>query len=398
MKEILTFCTFIAIFAIGDIVSVSTKAWLPSLFIISVLSIAGYWTGFLPNDFFANTGLTTTFVFIIYYFQLVNMGAIIGLAEMKRQWKTVLIATAGLIGLAIGVILIAGPLVGFDYAIAGAPPLSGGIIAYEIIRDASMRMNREDLAVIAISVYVLQSFVGFPLTSYLLKVEARRLKLNSNLINNSLNNEKISKKKKLIPKISDKYNTTNMIIFKLAFISVIGIAITTFINNRWPSHSGGDTISRYVILLILGVIFNELGFLDDSPVKKAEIGGFQNVIIIGFSVIAGLAIATPDIVLKIIGPVAVIIFAGVLGMLIFALVAGKLLGFSKAMSMCVALTALYGYPGTEILTREAIGVIAETKEENNILTDDMMPKMIVGGFVTVTFGSVFLASFMVQFL
>lgn len=400
MSGIQAFCIFIAIFAFADFVSVKSKAWLPSMFTIAVLSIAGYWSGILPTDFFELTGISIALVYVIYYFQLVNMGAIIGIDEMKRQWKTILIAGAGLIGIGIGALLIAGPIFGRDFAIAGAPPLSGGIVAYEIIREAAMRLGREDLAMVAIAVYVLQSFVGYPLTSYFLKKEAVRLKGNLDEIRElkSQNEEKTFSKKRLIPPVPEKYNTENLIIFKLAIIGVLGIAITEAINRMAPNAAGGDTISRYVILLILGVFFNQIGFLDNSPVRKAQISGFQNIIIIGFSVIGGLATATPEIVFSTIGPTIGIIVAGVVGLAIFSLIAGRFLGYSKEMAISVALTALYGYPGTEMLSKESVRVIAENEEEYDLLLSQIMPQMIVGGFTTVTFGSVFFAGIMVNFL
>lgn len=395
MNNIQIFCIFIGIFALADFISIKTKAWLPSLFTIAVISVIGYWCEIIPRNFFELTGISITLVYIIYYFQLINMGALIGLDEMKKQWKVVLIATSGLIGIVIGSVLIAGPILGFEYAIAGAPPLSGGIVAYEIVREAASRMGRNDLVTVAIAIFVLQNFIGYPLTSFLLKREGIRLKKKGLIANNKVES---FQKKKIISEIPSKYNTTNLIIFKLSLIGVIGIFITNFINNIFPVSNGGDTISRYVILLILGILFSEIGFLDISPVKKSEISGFQNVVIIGFSVIAGLSTTTPEILYNMIVPTMLVIISGLIGMGIISIMVGKYLGFSKEMSFAIALTALYGYPGTEILSKESVNVVAENEKEYECIISQIMPKMIIGGFTTVTFGSVFLASILINFL
>lgn len=395
MNNIQVFCIFIGIFALADFISIKTKAWLPSLFTIAVISVVGYWSEIIPRNFFELTGISVTLVYVIYYFQLVNMGALIGLNEMKKQWRVVLIAVSGLIGIVIGSILVVGPILGFEYAIAGAPPLSGGIVAYEIVREATSRMGRNDLVTVAIAIFVLQNFIGYPLTSFLLKRESIRLKNKGLIVNDDVG---LIQRKKLIPEVPSKYNTTNLMIFKLSFIGVIGIFITNFINNMFPASNGGDTISRYVILLILGVLFNEIGFLDTAPVKKSEISGFQNVVIIGFSVIAGLSTTTPEILYNMIAPTMLVIISGLMGMGIISIIIGKYLGFSKEMSFAVALTALYGYPGTEILSKESVNVVAENEEEYECIVSQIMPKMIIGGFTTVTFGSVFLASILINFL
>jgi hypothetical protein len=68
------------------------------------------------------------------------------------------------------------------------------------------------------------------------------------------------------------------------------------------------------------------------------------------------------------------------------------------MAFSVALTALYGFPPNYILTEEAANALAETPEEKEYLMDQMLPKMLVGGFTTVTIVSVLVAGIFVGFL
>ena len=77
---------------------------------------------------------------------------------------------------------------------------------------------------------------------------------------------------------------------------------------------------------------------------------------------------------------------------------GKFLGYTKEMSFAIALTALYGFPPTYILPDEASKALAENKEEYDYLMDCMLPKMLVGGFTTVTIASVIIAGIFVKFL
>jgi hypothetical protein len=77
---------------------------------------------------------------------------------------------------------------------------------------------------------------------------------------------------------------------------------------------------------------------------------------------------------------------------VFSLVVGKLLGYGIPMSIAIGLTALYGFPGTMILSQEAAKGAGETPEEVAAIEGEILPKMIVAGFSTVTITSVIVTS------
>ena len=58
------------------------------------------------------------------------------------------------------------------------------------------------------------------------------------------------------------------------------------------------------------------------------------------------------------------------------------------MAMAIGLTSLYGFPGTMILSQEAAKGAGETPEEVAAIEHEILPKMIVAGFSTVTITSV----------
>jgi len=93
-----------------------------------------------------------------------------------------------------------------------------------------------------------------------------------------------------------------------------------------------------------------------------------------------------------------VIIIGVAGMAVLSMIVGKFLGYSREMSFAISLTALYGFPPNYILTEEAAKGLAETPEENEFLMDQMLPKMLIGGFTTVTIASVILAGIFAKLL
>ncbi|MEF9955265.1 MAG: hypothetical protein RR225_05270 [Clostridium sp.] len=388
LDAIVYFAVLMAIFAAGDIISTATKAMIPSMFSISVICIVLFWTGILPPDVLELAGISSTLVYVVYYLQLPHMGALISVKEMIAQWKTVVICMAGLVGMCAATMTIGIVLFGKMTALAGTPPLTGGIVAYLIVSEKALAMNRPDLATLALTIYVLQSFVGYPLTAFFLKKEARRLAID---FRNGKTEEAVhveETKKRLLPPMPEKYITNNTILFKVAIAGVIGILITIVTK---------EFLSRYVILLIVGVILSEIGFLDKAPLIKSQAFGFTMVVIVGYVVVAGIGGTTPDVVLSMLGPSVGIILVGSAGLCIGAAIAGKIVGFRKEMAMSVALTALYGYPGNFILSQESVKAVAENDAEKEYITTRIEPQMIVGGFTTVTIASVLVASVIVKF-
>jgi hypothetical protein len=105
-----------------------------------------------------------------------------------------------------------------------------------------------------------------------------------------------------------------------------------------------------------------------------------------------LATLKPADLAALAGPLAIAFAFGLVGIAVFSLVVGKLLGYSIPMSIAIGLTALYGFPGTMILSQEAAKGAGETPEEVAAIEGEILPKMIVAGFSTVTITSVIVTS------
>lgn len=112
----------------------------------------------------------------------------------------------------------------------------------------------------------------------------------------------------------------------------------------------------------------------------------------------GLNKATPEMLLEVLLPLAKIIIIGVAGLLIFAFIIGKILKESPYMSLCIALNALYGFPPNFILTNEVIKSLTNDNDESEYLTNKILPKMLIGGFTSVTIASVLIAGIFSKFL
>ncbi|WMJ85009.1 hypothetical protein ACS3UN_04250 [Oscillospiraceae bacterium LTW-04] len=401
MNSLLAFLVLAAIYYIGEFIGTKTKAWIPSVFVIACLFLLGFWT-FFPKDIVALAGMGPPLGgLIVIMLCITHMGTIISIKQLLEQWKIICITLAGLIGMVVLCWFVAMPIAGREYVIAGLPPLTGGIVAATMMQAAAAEKGLMTASVLAIAMYCIQGFVGYPLTAILLKKEGRKLlasfrkgevkaAIATGGVDSDAGNMKVEEapKKRLIPPMPEKYSSTAFILLKLLAVA--------YLANRLSALTGGK-VNQAVITLILGIVFTEIGFLDKNSLQKAGSYGFLMFVLMIY-VFDGLKNATPEMLASCIGPMLIIIVIGVFGMGVLSIVVGRFLGVSWEMAFATSLTALYGFPPNYILTEESVKALAENEQEHKYLMDMMLPQMIVGGFVTVTITSVVIAGIFVNLL
>lgn len=175
MSSIAAFLILAVVYYIGEFVGTKTKAWIPSVFVIACLFLAGYWT-FFPKDIVNLAGMGVplggTLVIMLC---ITHMGTIISIKQLLQQWKVIVITLCGLAGMVALGWFVCIPLIGRDFVIAGLPPLTGGIVAATMMNTAAMEKGLTTAAVFAIAMYVMQGFAGYPLTAVMLKIEGKKL-------------------------------------------------------------------------------------------------------------------------------------------------------------------------------------------------------------------------------
>ncbi|WP_085990897.1 hypothetical protein [Oceanobacillus senegalensis] len=395
MSQMLALVILITILFIGEAISIRTRAWIPSVFIYAILFIIGYWT-FFPKDIVEMAGVPSVVVTMMIYLLITNMGTLLSLKELKNQWKTILIALAGISGAAMLLLTIGTVIFGREAMIVGVPPLVGGVVSSLIMSEGAQAAGLTSLSVFAIVIYVVQGFVGYPLTSIMLKREGRNYLQKYR--NGSVKVEAPSgveatveePKLKLFKKLPEKYNTNFFKFFRLAIVSYLAYLTSVLVEPI-------VTIHPYVLCLLFGVIATSIGFLEPHVLEKANGFGFAMLVLLLF-IFDGLKNATPTMLLDILGLLIGTIVIGMVGMYIFSWVMGKVLKVSKEMAFAVSLTALYGFPADYVITNEVVQSMTTDEKEKEALLSHMLPPMLVGGFITVTIVSVVLAGVFVTWL
>ena len=148
-----------------------------------------------------------------------------------------------------------------------------------------------------------------------------------------------------------------------------------------------------VICLILGVIFTEIGFLDEGSLTKAN--GFTFVIgAVLTNVFASLANTTPATLLSMVAPLIIVCVIGLVCCAVVAILAGKVFKLSWYMSFALGVTALFGFPGTLIVPTEVANSVGTTEDEIQVIKENLIPKMLIAGMTSVSIVSVVAAGIM----
>ena len=379
MTGIIAITILITIFALSEFVALKTKATLSTVLVLGTLLLFGFWGG-LPADIFEKSGVTLIGGNLIGVL-IAGMGNLLDFAELKRQWKTVLISITTVITATIITFFIAKIFIGRDLAMAGAPIFAGSSTASIIMNAKLIEIGKEHLSLFVIMLLVFQNFVGIPVASQLLKKAGKRFISNKEehaLYQNTDGQIEQNKKRKLL-ELPKSLNYPSMILAKLCLITVLAFYTSVLLKGK---------INFIVIALVYGTIFTELGLLENEALEKTKASGF-----ILFACIVMLFTNLPRVqpmqVVILFYPLIVILGIGVMGAIVSGYFMGKICKVDPYLAICMCLTCMFGFPTTMFMSNEVARAIGKDDIEIKLLENYLRPKMITAGFMTGIFSIVF---------
>jgi hypothetical protein len=370
-----------ALLALGEVISIATRARIPML----LTAMMGYfilsWTGVFPAEILEWSTLPALGSMLIGPL-IVHMGTLMRFNILKTQWRAVIISLSGLIGALVLVLIFVTMLFGFPTAASGLGPLSGGVVALLITTERLEALGLASLIVIPVLVQALQGVVGMPLSTFFMKKYARKFVKGEVDISKTVGN--IEEEEKPV-RIKLMANNTIKLFFVFA-LAALGV------------YLGEVTGIHFTIFcLIFGIIALNLNLFPKSVLNSANSFSFMMVALI-FVIIGTMGDVSPsDVVANFPGVLAILVF-GILGILLGGFVASKLVGWHPYKGMPVALTALIGFPGDYIICEEVSRSESRNLEEEEKLFQELVTPMLIGGFVTVTVASIFIASILMNLI
>lgn len=388
MQPIIAFTIIMLIWTVSDYISKKTKALLSSLFVASIIFLIGFKTNLFPEDLLPTSSLLPLGQTVVGMI-IVHLGTLISLDEFKRQWKTFLIGISAVIGISVLLFTIGRLFLDTNYVLSAIAAVSGGTISVIIVQEQALNAGLISVAVFPVLIAALQGLIGFPLTSVILRKEALRIR-------DGVRDGSITKKAVLDPAESaekqtilpEPFQTTAGTLFVVGVVVIVS-SFLSGLTNGW--------LNTFVIALLLGIALRATGVLKPNVLNGIDAYGLMMlaILLIIFGPLATTSFA--DLV-ELFVPLLIAFILGVLGIVLFAMLAGKFLGYSYPMAIAIGLTSLYGFPGTLILSQEAAKNIGETEDEVQIIEDEILPKMVVAGFSTVTITSVFITGILASFI
>ncbi|KQL34065.1 hypothetical protein [Psychrobacillus sp. FJAT-21963] len=378
----------LGLIAVGEVISILTKARIPMLFIALMGYLVLIWTGILPKSMIVDSGFVTVGTVLGTAPIIVHMGTLIPLKSIKSQWRAVAIAVLGIIFASVLILTIVTFIFDYSVAVAGVGPLTGGIIALLVTSEGLAELGLVSLVTIPVLIMAIQSLFGIPIATNILRKYA--LKIRSEMDNGTYvseykasdNNEK-ENDKFFLP---DKFRS-NLI---LLFLLFVGGALAVVLGKYTP-------IPYSLWALVIGVLGRLIGFYPERVMERA------NAFTVGMAgIIFLIIIMMNDITFgQFIGylpEVLSIMVVGIIGIIVGGYIGSKIFKWDPLKGIPVALTATFGFPGDYIVCEEVSRSVGRDKEEEEKIFNEILTPMLVGGFTTVTVGSVIIASILIKTL
>lgn len=372
------------VMVLGEVITKVTKGWLPSALVVTLVLCAGFWT-ILPADLIARAGISATLFQVISGLLVANLGTLIGRKEMFAQWKTVLICLMGLASIILICLTAGSALFGWSNAVAAAPPICGAAIATAMVRAAAEASGNTQAALIAVVCMAVQCLVGYPLGAFCLNKETKRLsalykKGELQVPADAVAAEAVEGKKKM--------TSTNMTLLKLAVIVLISYYLQLLTRGY---------ISMYVWCLVLGFIAHEGKIVETDALTKANAYGLSMTLLLLY-LFGGLSGSSPETIIPVFGIAISLVLMSAVAMAVMAVIASKIFKQSFYMAFVIVLNAFFGFPINVMLTNEALDNNITDPAERAAVNAQIMPKMLIAGFTSVTIVSVFVAGVLIKFL
>ena len=392
MNPVLAFVVVMAVWTVSDLVSKRTRSLLSSLFVASVIFLVGFLTDVFPEDLLASSALLGLGG-VVVGFIIVHLGTLISVDDFRRQWRTLVVGVLTVVGIGLALLAAAaifgdraprgyeGVASALDFVIAGTGALSGGTISVLIVQEAALGYGLTSVAIFPVLIAALQGLVGFPLTSIILRREAQRLKGEYRAGRLAAPRAPAADAPP-DTRLPAALRTTAGMLLVIGVVVLVSIAVNDLTDG---------VLNTFVVALLLGITLRATRVLPPSALAGTDALGLMmiSILILVFAPLAGVS---PADVSALAFPLLLAFGFGLVGIALVAGVTGKLLGYSVPMSVGIGLTSLYGFPGTLVLSQEAARGAGEDPQEVAAIEGDILPKMIVAGFSTVTITSVVVTS------
>jgi putative effector of murein hydrolase LrgA (UPF0299 family) len=353
-----------ALFVVGEIVSRKLKAVIPAVLVSGILFMALLWSGIVPVDMVERSKLGVLMP-VGMMFIILSMGTNTSLKEMAANWRVVLLAAVSYIFELCMILLVVSFIFDWNMAVSAFP---GSSAATLIVQERARALGYNDCVILSVLLLFLNGMVACPIVGVLIKKEAKRIIANGipELADNRLGASPVKETKKSGGS---------------SYVSFFKFYLGAWICQRLSVVIG---ISPYVLCLVLGVVFSEIGFFRRDELKRTESNGFLFFILMAM-ILNSFGASSPEMLLQVLLPIVVVLCTAVLSLSLSSLVLGKFLGFSPWMSVALGFNIMVGFPVNLMLAQDMINFLIDDEQERSYLMEQIGNRMVLAGFTSTTF-------------
>ena len=378
------------VFAFGDFIGVITKARVSSMFVIMATFLVLFMTQAIPADICTTANLTYV-TKIGLQFLLVDMGSSVGLAELKKEWRTVVTATIALLLAVVGCAL-AMPIIGREASLVSMPVIAGGVVAANTMVTAAEGIGLPTCAALATFIYATQKLVatlpasngGIQYANQLVE-EYRKQDHSADAVKSETTETKLLFWQK------HKQFYSNFVCLAIAATIAFLAYLLGEATNGW--------IGQSLWSMILGIVARNLGLVPGHFLRDTSRStGFFNFLTMVTMIPSLAKINLAQIPVIGFNALMIFIFAMVVLVVAFRFTPMWKVCGSKSLALGIAMCQMIGYPGTQLIADEIANAVGATDAERDYISEKLGTAYVIAGFTTVTLLSVVLANFVSKIL
>jgi len=372
-------------FVIGNAVSVKTKGYINSVLVAVIVFLALMYTGVVPADITTTSGLAGMVGTFVIPFCIVDVASKLKLKDMKSEWKTALVIVVATVGIAVICSTVGVLAIGKARAIGSIGPLGGALLATTISQQMAVAMNAPDVAVFVMIVLVLQMLIGLPIASVCLKQYIKSIKKSGELSAQIALIAEAGAAEEAASVATTEKKKCGFLRYVESdywiFLKVSLVAAAAYFVGTLLAPVTKNIINATLCYLLFGMAAAELGLIERGPLAKANSQGIIYFALFSLLLSTFAGVSFEVMISQVLPSVAIILMAAV-GMLVSSGLMAKVMKMNPWLAMGISMCCYVGYPGSQIVAEEVIKGTDLSAEEAATCTKMIIPRMILGYFVS----------------
>lgn len=380
----------LALVALGDVISVWTKALIPSMAAAMIIYMLLTWVG-MPKDFPDMSGFAALGDWALLIL-CVHLGTIVKPIDYVKNWKMIILAISAVLGGLLLCVGLGGMIFGFDKMLAGAGACCGGGCVSGIAAIGKLEeLGLTSIVVVPTLMICAVDPLGQPICSFFVKKYVLRLNEQEAFEREKEARKKLTHEVRLtkdgIPYGSEdnpspfirnfipkKFEEDGVLLFELAAIALICQLLCDL--------TGVDAT---FYAFFLGIIGCATGVLRMNVLDRSHSYGMVIAVLIGY-LCSTMNDVSPGLFAENVIVVLSLIVLSALGLGLGGAIAGKFLGYDLILSVACGIAIMFQNPGINIIIDEVSNRYGRTEEEVAFIKEKLSAPILIAVNIGFTIG------------